>query len=132
VDIFYFYIHTNYKNKITGGIKMPEKLIKKIRTSEGDLQIDYNALANLPELGQVSSLDEIGKDNLSAEVQETLNKIGTKASSIDLSTFDSDGRIIETFADGSTRTTTMEFDADGNPIKITDADGNVTILTWGG
>jgi YD repeat-containing protein len=111
---------------------MPEKLIKKIRTSEGDLQIDYNALANLPELGQVSSLDEIGKDNLSAEVQETLNKIGTKASSIDLSTFDSDGRIIETFADGSTRTTTMEFDADGNPIKITDADGNVTILTWGG
>lgn len=32
---------------------MPEKLIKKIRTSEGDLQIDYNALANLPDLSEV-------------------------------------------------------------------------------
>ena len=27
-----------------------EKYITKIRTSEGDLQIDYNALANLPEI----------------------------------------------------------------------------------
>lgn len=32
---------------------MPENLIKKIRTSEGDLQIDYNALANLPDLSAV-------------------------------------------------------------------------------
>lgn len=29
---------------------MSDKLIKKIRTNEGDLQIDYNALANLPDL----------------------------------------------------------------------------------
>jgi YD repeat-containing protein len=135
---------------------MPEKLIKKIRTSDGDYQIDYNALANLPdlsavgaqsdfnqtdenandfiknkpELGQVASLDEIGKANLSAEVQEALDKIDAKASSIDLSAFESDGTIVETFADGSTKTTTMEFDADGNPIKITDAEGKVTVLTW--
>ena len=132
---------------------MPEKLITKIRTSEGDLQIDYNALANKPNLGQVASLDEIGKTNLSEEIQEALDKtdtieataneakasvtelenyIKTKASSIDLSAFESDGTIVETFADGSTKTTTMEFDANGNPIKITDADGNVTTLTWGG
>ena len=32
---------------------MPENLIKKIRTSEGDLRIDYNALANLPDLSAV-------------------------------------------------------------------------------
>lgn len=32
---------------------MPENLIKKIRTSQGDLQIDYNALANLPDLSAV-------------------------------------------------------------------------------
>ena len=31
---------------------MSEKLIKKIRTPEGDLQIDYNALANLPDIGK--------------------------------------------------------------------------------
>lgn len=34
---------------------MPEKLIKKIRTIEGDLQIDYNALANLPDLSDVGA-----------------------------------------------------------------------------
>lgn len=34
---------------------MPENLIKKIRTSEGDLQIDYNALANLPDLSSVGA-----------------------------------------------------------------------------
>lgn len=30
-------------------------LIKKIRTDAGDLQIDYNALANLPDIGSYSS-----------------------------------------------------------------------------
>lgn len=51
-------------------------------------------------------------------------------SEIDLSAFESDGTIVETYADGTTKTTTMEFDEDGNPVKITDADGNETILTW--
>lgn len=50
--------------------------------------------------------------------------------SIDLSTFDTDGTIVETFDDGTTKTTTMEFDDDGNPVKITDGDGNETVLTW--
>jgi hypothetical protein len=49
---------------------------------------------------------------------------------IDLSGIDASGTIVETYADGSTKTSTMEFDADGNPIKITDGDGNVTTLTW--
>ena len=48
---------------------------------------------------------------------------------IDLSRLD-DGEIVETFSDGSTKTTTIEYDADGNPVKITDGDGNVTDLTW--
>ena len=107
---------------------MPEKLITKIRTSEGDLQIDYNALANKPNFEQVETTANEAK----ASVTELENYVKTKASSIDLSAFDSDGTIVETFADGSTKTTTMEFDANGNPIKITDADGNVTVLTWGG
>lgn len=50
--------------------------------------------------------------------------------SIDLSGLDTNGTIVETYADGTSKTTTMEFDENGNPIKITDADGNVTTLTW--
>lgn len=49
---------------------------------------------------------------------------------IDLSSFDSAGKIIETLVDGSSRATFLEFDEDGNPVKITDSKGNVTTLTW--
>lgn len=52
------------------------------------------------------------------------------AASINLSGLDTTGQIAETYADGSTKTTSLEFDADGNPIKITDGDGNVTELIW--
>ena len=51
-------------------------------------------------------------------------------SEIDLSAFETAGTIVETYADDTTKTTVMEFDADGNPVKITDADGNETVLTW--
>jgi hypothetical protein len=47
-----------------------------------------------------------------------------------LSGLDTSGTIVETYADGTTKTTTLEFDASGNPIKITGGDGNVTTLTW--
>lgn len=50
--------------------------------------------------------------------------------SIDLSAFETDGKIVEKFADGTIKTTTMEFDEAGNPVKITDSDGNETVLTW--
>lgn len=50
--------------------------------------------------------------------------------SIDLSAYESDGRIVETYADGSVVTTVMEFDENGKPTKITDSNGNVTVLTW--
>jgi hypothetical protein len=50
--------------------------------------------------------------------------------SIDMSAFDSEGKIVETFVDGTNKTTVVEFDASGNPVKITDGDGNVTVLTW--
>lgn len=49
---------------------------------------------------------------------------------VDLTAFESSGVIVETYADGSRITYTMEFDAEGNPTKITDSDGNVTTLTW--
>ena len=50
--------------------------------------------------------------------------------SIDLSSYESDGEIVETFPDGSVKTTVMEFNSDGKPTKITDSNGNVTTLTW--
>lgn len=34
---------------------MTEKYVKRIRTADGDLQIDYNALANLPEIPVVDT-----------------------------------------------------------------------------
>lgn len=52
------------------------------------------------------------------------------ATAIDMSKFDTSGQITETYIDGSTKTTTIEFDINGQPIKITDGDGNVTTLTW--
>ena len=59
-----------------------------------------------------------------------INKLSKIAASIDLSAYESSGQIVETYADGSTKTTTVEFDENGNPIKITDSDGNETVLTW--
>lgn len=53
-----------------------------------------------------------------------------KPISIDLSDFKNNGTIVERYADGSAPITTVEFDADGNPSKITDGNGNVTVLTW--
>ena len=49
---------------------------------------------------------------------------------IDISGLDTNGTIVETYTDGTSKTTTIEFDANGTPTKITDGDGNVTTLIW--
>ena len=59
-----------------------------------------------------------------------LSESMVSASGIDLSAFDTEGKIVEEFQNGRTKTTTLELDANGNPVKITDSDGNVTTLTW--
>lgn len=61
---------------------------------------------------------------------EAVEKLQKVATSVDLTAFESEGVIVETYADGSTITYTMEFDESGNPTKITDSNGNVTVLTW--
>ena len=66
-------------------------------------------------------------DSLVVAYVTAFNNVPT---SIDLTAFDDEGAILETYADGSTKTTTMEFDSSGNPVKITDGDGNVTTLVW--
>lgn len=68
---------------------MPENLIKKIRTSEGDLQIDYNALANLPDLSAVgvqpdwNETDETAKSFIQnkthyVDANGTIHRLDTK------------------------------------------------------
>lgn len=50
--------------------------------------------------------------------------------SVDMSAFESEGKIVETFADGTKKTTVVELNGIGNPSKITDSDGNVIEFTW--
>lgn len=59
-------------------------------------------------------------------VGDMLNKTPAE---INLTAFESEGKIVETYADGSTVTTTMERNAEGKITKITDSNGNVTVLT---
>ena len=62
---------------------------------------------------------------------ESLIELANKpAPAVDLTAFESDGIIVETYADGSTVTTTMERNAEGKITKITDSNGNETVLTW--
>lgn len=65
-------------------------------------------------------------------IKQTLKELGyaEPTTHIDLSEFESAGKIVETFADGSTQTTTMEFDELRNPVRITDGNGNETVLKW--
>lgn len=50
--------------------------------------------------------------------------------SIDMTAFDTAGQIVETYANGTVKTTIITFDESGNPVKIVDGDGNETTLTW--
>jgi hypothetical protein len=54
----------------------------------------------------------------------------TPVSTIDMSNFETSGTIVERYANGTTKTSTIEFDENGNPTKITDGDGNVTTFVW--
>ncbi len=59
----------------------------------------------------------------------TKDELPKTATAVDLSGFEN-GTVVETYSDGSAKTYTFEFDSDGNPVKITDSDGNETVLTW--
>lgn len=56
--------------------------------------------------------------------------VGMTPTAVDLSKFETEGKIVETYADKTRITYTVTVDADGNPTKITDSNGNVTELTW--
>ena len=52
------------------------------------------------------------------------------ATAVDLSGFETEGKIVETYSDGTLVEYSFEFDSEGNPTKITDSDGNETVLVW--
>lgn len=70
--------------------------------------------------------DSLDPDKIANKALELMEQ----AVAIDLSNFDTNGQIVETYADGTSKTTTVEFDENGNPTKITDGDGNEITLTW--
>lgn len=55
-------------------------------------------------------------------------------STIDMTAFETEGKIVETYrtygGDTIQKTTTMEFDSNGNPVKIISDTGFETTLTW--
>ena len=53
-----------------------------------------------------------------------------RVTAVNLTEFETSGIIEETYEDASTNTYNFEFDSEGNPTKITDSDGNETVLTW--
>lgn len=72
-------------------------------------------------------------------VSMRVNELEKVAASVDLTNYESNGVIVETYSDGSTKTYTMTFDENGNPVKIVEvtknAEGEVlkeaeTTLTW--
>ena len=73
---------------------MAEKYVKRIRTSNGDLQIDYNALGNLPNLSEKSDKisilnDETTTDVIITELESNSEKVYAELSSISV-TFSAD------------------------------------------
>lgn len=72
-----------------------------------------------------------GREDITEQLLGLLGAVGPAApTSIDLSAFATEGKIVESYADGTSKTTTLEFDELGNPVKITDGDGNVTEIVW--
>lgn len=61
-----------------------------------------------------------------------VNQLATDktATAVNLSGFETEGKIVETYSDGTSLEYSFEFDSEGNPTKITDSDGNETVLTW--
>ena len=91
----------------------------------------------------LSGIDEATEERIAAVEESTETALGGMlavsmrvtelervATSVDLTNYESNGVIVETYSDGSTKTYTMEFNSDGKPTKVTDSDGNVTVLTW--
>ena len=86
---------------------------------------------NTPD-GYTPRAEIVGVVNLPDELMDReytrLLDVNTPAS-IDLSRLD-DGVVVEVLPGGETLTTRIEYDGNGNPVKITDGRGRETVITW--
>ena len=71
----------------------------------------------------------VGIKEAEVKIKESYLPEEKKPESIDLTQYASNGIITENHADGSTVTHTVEFNADGKPVKVT-TNGVTTTLTW--
>lgn len=138
-------IRYDFTEQTTTSVGMVDACIKvygannKLLTSPRLTLVVYEGIAGdiVPSKSEMNIIDRIAlndanQDAAIAEINEELDKLGDAVFSapplrIDLSASD---KIVETFVDGSTKTTTLEYDSTGHPIKITDEGGNVTTFTW--
>jgi hypothetical protein len=87
-----------------------------------------------PVMGIVPEGDTTGRWALLAAKGEKGEKgdkgEGKRTVAVDLSGFETEGKIVETYSDGTSVEYSFEFDSEVNPTKITDSDGNETVLVW--
>ena len=124
--------------KITGTLepagKFPLAFAKDVEMPDGTRLSEVTIGGSDPRVDIIVDLvqDAFDSDGKIKEEYLPENIGGTikTATHIDLTRYDSEGVIVEHYADGSTLTHTLERDGSGNPIKITDSDGKEVTLEW--
>jgi YD repeat-containing protein len=110
-------------SQLGGTVEGVQQDVGELQTTVGGIQDAVGEMQGVV----TSALKALGS------VQQDIGKLQqavAPATSIDLSSFESTGRIVQTNKDGSTVTYSFGFDAAGNPTEITDSNGNKTTLTW--
>ena len=100
------------------------KYITAIRTSEGDMQIDYNALANLPSIPNIAPLTtristaeanistaQTDINDLEGRISDVENALGSDSTEGDLSTLTSTVNTLKTTVSDHTADTTKHITA---------------------
>lgn len=98
--------------------------VTELQTTVGGIQDSIEEMQSVAE-GALGALAGVQEDI------DELQQAAAPAKNVDLSKFESEGKIEQTAADGVTKLTyKFTFDAEGNPTKIVNPDGSETILTW--
>lgn len=113
-------------------VEMPDgSRLSEFAGSGGSVTIDptftiAGAAAEAKAVGDAMAIAYAAFEQITGDI----GKLKRSPTSVDLSAFETQGLIVETYADGSEITYQMEFDSEGRPIKVTDSNGNETVLTW--
>lgn len=97
--------------------------VTKIRTEKGDMQIDYRALANLPDAPTLGSIGAAPKEHT-----HTLESLGAMSSDVEIPTKTSQLENDSGFKT-TDNNTTYELSKSGNTITLTGSDGSTTSVT---